>query len=132
MPIGTLGEVVFEVTDNHIRTFSGFTYNVSAKYQTHNRIGRRPITEFTGLDAEKITLNIKLAYHLGTDPRSEMRVLNDMCRSGEAQRLYIGNQKFGRYKWVISKVQTKLQRIDNRGRILSADCSLTLTEYARR
>lgn len=132
MPIGSLGEIVFEVSDEQIKTFSKMTYSVGARYSTHNRINGRPLIEYTGADLEAVSLTIKLSVFQGVYPRKEMYKINKACREGTPLRLVLGKTHFGKYKWVIKSASSELEHIDNKGRILDATMKLTLSEYARR
>ncbi len=130
--IASLGDIVFEISDDQVRTFKGLKYNVGAKYQTHNRIGNKPLLEFAGEDVETLSMNIKLSAFHGLNPRKEMYKINTACRKGELLRFVLGNTQFGSYRWVITKVNNNIERIDNRGNILSIEVSLTLNSYAKR
>lgn len=130
--IASLGDIVFEVSDEQVRTFKGLKYNVGARYQTHNRIGNKPLLEFSGVDVETLSMNIKLSAFHGLNPRKEMKTLNDACRNGKLLRFILGGKQFGSYRWVITKVNNSLERIDNKGNILSIEVSLTLNSYAKR
>lgn len=127
--IGTLGDIVFEVSDRQILTFSGLSRNVGAKYQTHSRVGQSPILEFTGEDVETISLSVKLSAFLGTDPERTADQINEACRSGTAMRLILGKKRIGAAMWVITKAATKYKHIDNIGNILSLEMSLSLSAY---
>ncbi len=130
--IGTLGDIVFEISDRQILTFSGFSHNVGAKYQTHNRVGQSPILEFAGADVETISFNIKLSTFLGNDPVKTAEQINSACRSGTAMRLILGKKQIGAAMWVITKVANKYKQIDSNGNVLSLDMSLSLSAYNNR
>ena len=132
MAIGSLGDIVFEVTDDHALTFQSMNYSVGARYSTHNRMNKRPLAEYNGPDAESLSLTITLSTFLGIYPRKNMYKINKACREGTPMRLVIGKTQFGRYKWVITKTSCDLQHVDNKGRILKIVMKLTLKEYARR
>ena len=132
MPIGSLGDIVFEVSEKEFKTFSNMVYTVGARYSTHNRINGRPLVEYTGAELETVTLTIKLSAFHGVYPRKEMYKLNKACREGTPLRLVLGKTHFGKYKWVIKSANSQLQHIDNKGRILDITMKLTLSEYARR
>lgn len=80
MAVGSLGDVVFEVSDDRKLTFSGMSYSVGARTSVHNRINGRPLIEFQGPENEEISLTIKLSAFLGINPRKSMYKLDDMCR----------------------------------------------------
>ena len=55
--IGSLGEVVFEVSDEKVRTFRDFQIQRSAKYSEHAIHGRKGLLEFTGLSPASASLS---------------------------------------------------------------------------
>ena len=52
--VGCLGDIVFTVSDRTIETINNVTWSGSARYATHQRHGTHALTEFTGLDPDKI------------------------------------------------------------------------------
>ena len=56
MQIGCLGDIVFKVSSDMVRTISNVTWSGSANYATHSRHMTDALTEFTGLDPDEITL----------------------------------------------------------------------------
>lgn len=132
MAIGSLGDVVFEVGDDKILTFSGMTYSVGARTTVHNRINGRPLVEYQGPENEEVSFTIKLSAFLGINPRKSMYKLNNMCRNGVPVRLVIGKTHFGKNKWLITKVSNTIEHISNRGQMLSITSKITLKEYAKR
>lgn len=130
--IASLGDIVFEVSDKEIRTFKSMKYNVGARYQIHNRLGNKPIPEFIAPDTETLSMNIMLSTFLGIDPRKEMKKLNDACRNGKLLTFILGKKRFGSYRWVITKISNNIERVDNKGNILSIEAALTLNLYPKR
>ena len=112
MQIGTLGEVVFSVSDRVVETINNFTWSGSARYSTHQRHLTHALTEFTGLD-----------------PVTEVVKIWNYERSGTAVPLTIGTHAYGKYRWSIKSHKMKAQTYDKRGDITSATISLTLQEY---
>ncbi|MBQ7577245.1 MAG: hypothetical protein IJT21_03140 [Synergistaceae bacterium] len=58
--IGSFGGVVFEVSDEKVRTFRDYQIQRSAKYSEHAIHGRKGLLEFTGLSPVSASLAIKL------------------------------------------------------------------------
>ena len=101
MAIGSLGDIVFEVSDDHVLTPKDMNYQVGARYSTHNRLQKRPL-EYEGPDLDTYSLTITLSTFFGIYPRKNMYKLNEACRKGTPLRLVIGKTHFGKYKWVIT------------------------------
>lgn len=130
--IGTLGDIVFSVSRETVKTFEGMKWDSSAKYATHERHLKDVLLEFTGTDADTITLNVYFSIFLGVNPMQEITKLLDAERSGKVMRLVVGSKAFGRNKWVIEKISKDLDRFDNKGNLLVAKVSISLKEYAGR
>lgn len=132
MQIGTLGEVVFSVSDQAVETIQNFVWSGSARYSTHQRHLSDALTEFTGLDPDGITFDIYLSAYLGVNPMSEVIKIWSYERSGAAVPLTIGTHAYGKYRWSILSHKVKAQDFDTAGDMTSATLSLTLQEYLRR
>lgn len=131
MQIGTLGEVVFSVSDQAVETIQNFVWSGSARYSTHQRHLSDALTEFTGLDPDGITFDIYLSAYLGVNPMSEVIKIWSYERSGAAVPLTIGTHAYGKYRWSILSHKVKAQDFDTAGDMTSATLSLTLQEYLR-
>ena len=69
MVIGCLGDIIFQVSEKTVRTLDNMAWSGSARYAVHERHLSNALTEFTGLDPDKITFDITLCSELGVDPR---------------------------------------------------------------
>lgn len=128
--IGSLGSVVFSVSSNQVKTFDDMKRSGSAKFASHNRHLKDTLLEFTGNDPDKITFSITLSVFLGVDPQSEISALWAAKRAGRIMRLVIGRKSYG--NWVINSLSEDYDRVDNKGNVLIANVSVSLTEYAGR
>ena len=131
MQIGTLGEVVFSVSDQAVETIQNFVWSGSARYSTHQRHLSDALTEFTGLDPDGITFDIYLSAYLGVNPMSEVIKIWSYERSGAAVPLTIGTHAYGKSRWSILSHKVQPQHFDTAGDMTSATLSLTLQEYLR-
>lgn len=130
--IGNLGDLSFVVSDKTVRTFEQLSWDVSAKYATHDRHLKSDLLEFLGPEPDGISLPIKFSVFLGTNPLKEVERLRNMTRTGQAERLVLGGHVYGEYKWVITKMSAKLTTFDNKGNCWAAQATLSLKEYAKR
>lgn len=130
--IGSLGDIVFSVSRNQVKTFTGLKWDSSAQYSTHNRHLKDPLLEFTGTDADTISFKMTFSVFLGVDPMGEITKLLNAERAGKVMRLVIGTKAYGKYKWVITKTSKDLERFDNKGNLLAAQVSVSLKAYSRR
>ncbi|WP_313343809.1 phage tail protein [Lacrimispora sp.] len=127
--IGLLGSLRFRVNDNKVFTFSNMKREVSASWNTMERIGQKPISEFSGPNLQTISLDITLDASLGVRPRQMLEILERMTESGQANELVIGRKMVGKNKWVITKCSQAWDVILRGGELYRANVSLSLQEY---
>lgn len=127
--IGLLGSLRFRVNDNKVFTFNNMKREVSASWNTMERIGQKPISEFSGPNLQTISLDITLDASLGVRPRQLLEVLERMTESGQASELVIGRKMVGKNKWVITKCSQAWDVILRGGELYRANVSLSLQEY---
>lgn len=127
--VGCLGDVIFTVSRSVVRTLDNMTWSGSARYATHERHLTNALTEFTGLDPDKITFDILLSAELGVDPIAEVVKLWNIERSGRAVPLTVGTKGYGKYRWNITKHEMKAKAHFINGDIHTATVSVSLQEY---
>lgn len=125
--IGSLKGVVFEVSDNLIKTFKDLSRNSKAKYETHNIIGRKPKLEFTGYELDDIQFNMQLNSTLGLDPVKQIDALRTYKENREVLTFILAKKVLGQF--VIEEVNDSYTSIDNKGKIIKANVSIKLKEY---
>ena len=129
--IGCLGDIIFEVSEATVRTLDNMVWSGSARYAVHERHLTHALTEFTGLDPDKITFDITLTSELGVDPITEVVKIWNIERSGQAVPLTIGTNGYGKYRWNITKHEMKMTAHYRNGDIRTATISVSLQEYLR-
>lgn len=132
--IGYLGKgaedgILFQVSADRLETLDNFSWSGSARYATHQRHSTHALTEFTGLDPDKISFDMQLLAELGVDPMAELVTLWDYLRQGDALQLVLGNHGYGKYRWVIDSLKIKGQYFDAAGDLYCAVVSVSLLEY---
>ena len=70
--IGSLGSLVFSVSENTVRTFDELSWKVSAKYATHDRHIKRDVLEFLGPEPGTISFKMAFSVFHGTNPLKEI------------------------------------------------------------
>lgn len=129
--VGSLGNVVFQVSATTIETINNLMWSSSAKYATHERHGKSALTEFTGVDPDKITFDIELSVYLGVTPLTEIDKLQGYLRKGTAVPFVMGSRVYGQYRWTITALKTKAQSFDKSGNLERATVSVSLQEYLK-
>lgn len=129
--VGCLGDIVFQVSSETVQTLNNATWSGSARYATHQRHGTHALTEYTGIDPDKMTFDIELNRFLGCKPMDAINLLWGYERSGEAVPLTIGEKGYGKYRWNILNHNTKMRTLDGEGHLTTATVSVSLQEYLR-
>ena len=130
MAIGSWGKkVIFTVSDKKIFTPSDFEYSSTARWNSHEIIGKVPKSEFVGPGAGQVTINITLDATLGVKPYSIIKYLRKARDNGTVNNLKIGKNKIGNYKWALSDMSEKWDVVYDGGQLARATLSLTFSEY---
>lgn len=126
--IGTLGDIVFETSAEKLLTFDGLMRTGEARLEEHAVIGRKPVIEYVGPALDKVSFNMRLDVMHGVNPRDEIKRLRDALGAGLVLPLTIGGEFYGDFS--IASLNEDNRRIDNRGNVLVAEVSISLTEVA--
>ncbi len=130
--IGCLGDIVFTVSDQVTMTLSELTWSGSSRYAVHARHLTHALTEYTGMDPDKVNFDITLSADLEVDPMTEMSRLWAILRSGQSVPLTIGNHCYGKYRWNITDLRLRATSYYRDGSIHTATVSVSLQEYLER
>lgn len=129
MLVGFLGGTPFLVSSRYIYTFDDYQRNASARYAAHEIIGKKPILEFLGPDAESISFKIKLRSDQGLSPHVELDKLRKYRDNGKVLTLILDGRVVGKTRWVLESISETVNFWSRTGQILSCDVALTLKEY---
>ena len=127
--IGYLGDILFEVSSDTIATPNNVQWSGSARYTEHQRHLNHALTEFTGLDADKMSFDITLASYLGVDVMAELVKIWTYERKGTTLPLVIGIKPYGKYRWTIKNHKIAMKHFDGKGNLESTVVSISLLEY---
>ena len=134
--VGYMGEsssqgIVFSVSDQTVLTLENFKWSGSVRYSVHNRHNYHALTEYTGMDPDKITFDIQMLAEHGVNPMEQVVKLWTYEREGTALALVIGDKCYGKYRWNVLSHSTKMERTDRDGNLILATVSVELQEYLR-
>ena len=134
--IGYLGEnpadgVIFEVSDQTVRTLNNWKWSGSVRYAVHNRHNYHALTEYTGMDPDKITFDIALRVELGVKPMEDIVKIWTYEREGTPLALTVGRKGYGKYRWNVINHSVEITHTDKEGDPTAATVSVTLQEYLR-
>ncbi len=129
--VGALGDIVFQVSADTIKTINNVVWSGSARYAEHKRHLGDTVAEFTGLEADTISFDIVLSLYLGVDPMVDIDKIWAYERAGTHLPLVLGDRSIGKFKWVIKSHKVQLRTFDGNGNVTSAHVSLDLLEYVK-
>lgn len=129
--LGTLGKIVFSVSDQKIQTFDDMSLETSAKYYTHSRHLMKPLLEFGGMENDKLSFSMYFSVSLGVNPEKQIEQIDKYIEQGEILSLIIGGKRIGS-RWVITKHSKAYKRFDKKGKVLAVESKVTLEEYVSR
>ena len=132
MQVGCLGDIIFSVSDSLVQTLSNMQWSGSARYATHQRHLKDALTEFCGLEPDKISFDLVLSAFLGVEPQAELNKIWQYERSGEAVSLVIGDKAYGKYRWTILSLDLTVVNTDAKGNFISGTVAIELQEYLER
>lgn len=128
--IGNFGKlIVFETSDKRVLNFNGFQRTVSANWTSHERIGKKPKSEFLNPELQGLTFTIVLSARHGVRPRTTIETIEKAVESGRVESLVIGGKKVGKNKWKITQMGETWDTVLNKGELVQATLNLTLEEY---
>jgi phage protein U len=127
MNLGSFGSVIFETSSTKVETFNDLNLKSSAIWAKHSVIGSKPKKEYLSPELRSVSLIVLLSAYMNVNVKAEITKMRAMAESGEVNPLVIGSQNLGKY--TLNSVSEKLQLVDNKGEVLSAEVSLDLEEY---
>ncbi|MCL2201271.1 MAG: phage tail protein [Oscillospiraceae bacterium] len=121
--------IVFEVSPEHILTIKDFIRRNSVRFAETPVVLRKPVSEYLGPDLDKLTFKITLKAQHGVNPQVQFNKLIHLQRDGTTLTLLIGPTAFGVFRWRIENLSIPWEIIDNQGRCISSEVSISLKEY---
>ena len=127
--IGTFGDLIFEVSNNTVRTFSNLNKRKSGRWEVHLPINAPPKPQFLGPNQGLIELDIHLNVQLGINPREEEQKIDNMVDNGLHAPLMLGGIPIGDGNWYIAQAEATYKHVDAHGLIHAMDVQLAIGEY---
>ncbi len=126
--VGILGTLPFVCSSSIVLTFKDLSREVSARWAHHEVIGRKPVHEWVGDNAQRVTFKIRFDSSLNSPPALGLLLLRKMLESHEPQRLLLGPEYMG--KFILESISEERRFHTGLGVCQVAEASITLTECA--
>ena len=121
------GSKGFLVSPGKIVPLSTISTAYVLKSESNNDTSGTPPTNTRGLELEEITLETTYLTAGGVDPRGQVEEWKSLI--GDTNPLYIQGKRFGPKLLQLKQVSVQNVLLDNAGRFLSVDLSISLQEY---
>lgn len=127
--IGSFLDVVFEVREDKVNTFTNFTRSGEARYEKHDIKHQKPLTEFEGPDLDDLSFDVKLSANLGVNPTTELAKWVSARNTGQSGMFVLGNIPISNTGFVIRKITETHTTFDGKGNVLTIELNIELLEY---
>ena len=131
MSIGSLGDIVFEVSSAKVLTIDEMKRKGSARWATHEVVGLKPIKEFLGPGLESISFNMQFSTALGITPEDELKKLRELRDKGTPVDFVLNGSPAGDNQWVVDDLGEAWKSFDGKGALVFATVDVSLTEYRK-
>lgn len=125
--IGSLGEIVFKVTNSQISTFKNLNENYAAKWEKHNT--KKQEQEFINTELATYSVTIPTNVRTGTSPELTFELLHNYCTEGKILNFVLNGKKFRNKTYILKSFKVTNNDINNFGQIVSATYDAELEEY---
>lgn len=131
MAIGSFAGIVFEVSADKILTLSDLSRSGGSRWSVHEINGKKPMPEFIGPGQEGISFKIILKAAHGVNPEKNLEILRKFRDTGQVSSFVLGSKPITSGYWYLEDINEGYKQVDNKGRVLSMDVSLTVKEYPK-
>lgn len=129
MFIGTFGNVVFETSNDLVRTFKDMTRDTNVRLASHDIIGKKPVIEWIGPGTDTIKFSMQFNSILGVEPEDEEKKLRDMAQTGKVAHIIVGGEPISDYKFIIESISSSGRIYDRDGNLIKSMVDITVKEY---
>lgn len=129
MFIGTFGAVVFETSNDLVRTFKDMTRDTNVRLASHDIIGKKPVIEWIGPGTDTIKFSMQFNSILGVEPKDEEKKLRDMAQTGKVAHIIVGGEPISDYKFIIESISSSGRIYDRDGNLIKSMVDITVKEY---
>ena len=129
MFIGTFGNVVFETSNDLVRTFKDMTRDTNVRLASHDIIGKKPVIEWIGPGTDTIKFSMQFNSLLGVEPKDEEKKLRDMAQTGKVAHIIVGGEPISDYKFIIESISSSGRIYDRDGNLIKSMVDITVKEY---
>ena len=123
---GLFGLVPFVCSASVVSTFKDVNRELSTRWAQHDVIGQKPIFEWVGQDAVRVSFRMRFDSSLGTPPVAALLLLKKMLEQHKPYRLLFGPEYMG--KFIIESISEERRFHTGLGLCQVAEVNISLLE----
>lgn len=127
--IGTLGNVVFSVSDKRVLTPTALSGTAGSDWGSHDVAHGKPRSEWIGPKARTYKFDMTLRAQDGVPPRRTLNQLQQMAESANAYYFVIGGQPMADNPFKITGISDEWGAVLRGGQLVECNVSVELEEY---
>lgn len=125
--IGSFGGIYFKASSDVMQTFTDLKRTAQGRYETHEVIGKKPLTEFLGPELDTGSFTMSLDASLGVKPSKMIEKVLSYARTGTAHHFILGGRNLGMYN--ITSASATYGIVTGSGGVVSAKIDVSMKEY---
>lgn len=129
MYIGYMGDIVFLASSHYFLTPSNTERSTAGRWQDHELIYKKPVSEFLGADLQEMSFDLFLSKQYGIDPKKQYEELKTMCETGAVFPLILGGRPVSQNYWTLRSLSLSDVYYTPTGKMHTAKVSVKLKEY---
>lgn len=123
---GLFGLVPFVCSASVVSTFKDVNRELSTRWAQHDVIGQKPMFEWVGQDAVRVSFRMRFDLSLGTPPVAALLLLKKMLEQHKPYRLLFGPEYMG--KFIIESISEERRFHTGLGLCQVAEVNISLLE----
>lgn len=129
MAVGTFMGVVFTVSSQKVLTPSNFKGGTGSDWATHDVVGGKSRSEWTGPKLKSYTFDLLLRAQDGVPPRATLNILHQRAESNATDYFIIGGSPLSAFPFKITDLSEEWGAVLAGGEMIECKVSLTIEEY---
>lgn len=119
----------FVVSDTKMLPVSNIQRSTAGRFNSFDRIGLKPLTDYTGPGLKTASFTISAKESLGVPARAVVDRWADLADGAAVGVIVIGNRALGHNKWLLKSAEETWTNLGPSGKLLSGDVNLSFEEY---
>lgn len=129
MAVGTFMGMVFTVSQQKLLTPSNFKGSTGSDWATHDVVGGKSRSEWTGPKLKSYSFDLLLRAQDGVPPRATLSVLQQRAESCATDYFVIGGRPLSSFPFKITDISEEWGAVLAGGEMIECKVSLTVEEY---